>query len=811
MLFNYLKVIWRNLRRNPLYAGVSVAGLSLGLFCLLLAYVYIRHELSYDHFSPADDRTYRLAVERIYPDHVVGLAAVPSSYARVIRQEVPGVESTVRLQPLPEGLTIKLGGTTFKEERVLFADSTFFRFFSLPLVAGHPDQALRNPFSVVLTEETARKYFGNRPALGQTLVTPEGSFLVTGICKAPPAQAHFQFNLVASWNSLPFLVIEPNFLFFNAHTYLRLSPGTPADRVMAALPALVDKYAAGHVERHFGIPYADYRRAGNGYRYFLQPLRSIHLHSHLESELGANGSSTYVYLLGLSAGLLLLIAGLNFVNLATARTLERAREVGVRKVLGAGPAQLRGQFLGEAAAICLASWLLALVAAKLFAPLLAGWSGEPIDLPWAQMPGYAAAGTVVALGVGTLAGLYPAVVMASFPPVQVLKGRQGGLDRGWRVRNYLVAAQFFVSVGLLTGMLVIFRQVRFMREENLGFDKERVLVVEGTDVLTDSLADRRAVLRGQLLALPGVRSAGYCNPPPGQPTLGYQFRSEGGREVISSRGMAMDEWTVEALGLAVKEGRAFSEDFSDRYSVLLNEAAVREFNLARPVGTRLRMIHFNDSTRNEWYTVVGVLKNFHFQSMHQPVSPLVVLHGSNPNASTPFLSVRLAPGDPGRTLDRIRAAWQTVAPGAPYSGYFLDQAWDRLYRREAQWGQLFTFFAAVTLLLAAAGLLGLSAFLAGRRQKEISLRKLYGASLPALFLLLGGGFLRLVLGAAVAAVAVTGYGLRRWLDTFPYRIALDWRVWLPPLGVALLVGLLTISYYLLRSIRQNPARVLKEE
>jgi putative ABC transport system permease protein len=223
------------------------------------------------------------------------------------------------------------------------------------------------------------------------------------------------------------------------------------------------------------------------------------------------------------------------------------------------------------------------------------------------------------------------------------------------------------------------------------------------------------------------------------------------------------------------------------------------------------MIHFSDSARNAWYTVVGVLKNFHFQSMHQPVSSLVVLHAGNSEAGTPYLPVRLAPHEPGPTVDRIRAAWQAVAPGAPFSGYFLDQAWDRLYRRETQWGQLFTFFAAVTLLLAGAGLLGLSAFLAGRRQKEISLRKLYGASLPALFLLMGGGFLRLVLGAAAAAVAVTAYGLRRWLDSFPYRIALDWRVWLPPLGVALLVCLLTISYYLLRSIHQNPARVLKEE
>ncbi|MBD0254659.1 MAG: ABC transporter permease, partial [Cytophagales bacterium] len=637
MLKNYLKVIWRGLRRNPLYAGVSVAGLSLGLFCGLLACVYVRYELSFDHFSPADDRTYRLAVERIYPDHVVGLAAVPSSYARVIRQEVPGVESTVRLCPIPEGMTIKLGGLNRKEESVLFADSTFFRFFSLPLVAGHPDQALLHPFSAVLTEETARKYFGNGPALGRTLVTPEGSFLVTGICKQPPEKAHFRFNLVASWNSLPFLVIEPNFLFFNAHTYLRLSPGTRPARVEAALPALVDKYAAGHVERHFGIPYADYRRAGNGYRYFLQPLRSIHLHSHLESELRANGSATYVYLLGASAALLLLIAGLNYVNLATARALERAREVGVRKVLGAGPSQVRWQFLGEAVTVCLASWVLALAAAKVFAPLLGGWSGEPIDLPWAQVPGYAAAGAVVAAGVGALAGLYPAGVMASFRPVRVLKGRQGGLDRGWRVRNHLVALQFFVSVGLLTGMLVVFRQVRFMREENLGFDKEQVLVLEGADVLTDSLADRRAVLREKLLALPGVRSAGYCNPPPGQPTLGYQFRSEGGREVIASRGMAMDEWAVATLGLRVKEGRAFSKAFRDQYSVLLNEAAVREFNLARPVGTRLRMIHFNDTTRNAWYTVVGVLKNFHFQSMHQPVSSLVVLHASNPEASTPYL------------------------------------------------------------------------------------------------------------------------------------------------------------------------------
>ncbi len=812
MLKNFLKIALRSLLKHKLYTGISLIGLIVGLTCCLLAFFYVKDELQYDAFHQDAPRIYRVALERIYPDHRSFFATIPSSFAPAISREMPEVATTLRMWKSSEPILVRKGESTFEESGFVFADSTFFRLFSFHLVAGDPQTVLRQPRSVVLTQTAAQKYFGSENALGKTLQTDFGTLSVTGICRDAPQQSHFDFDMVASWQAIPFPVPEPNYMYFNAYTYLLLNPGADARALEAKLPTLVQKYASGQIERQLGVSYAAYQAAGNGYRYFLQPLSSIHLQSHLEGELGTNGSLLYVSIFVLTAVLLLFIAVMNTINLTTARSMSRAREVGIRKVLGAEPVHIGLQFLLESTLLCLISALFAAIAARLMLPLLNDWAGKSVQLNW-QEAGYTLVGLfLLTLGAGVASGVYPAFVMAAFRPLQVLKGRFNSSAKGIWLRNGLVGFQFFVSTSLLIGMLVVFRQVQFMREGNAGFTKERVMILNRVDHLTDSLADRRQVLRQHLEGLPQVQMVGMGNPVPGRPSFGFQFRSAGKNEVFTLRGMIAEEHLIRTLGIKMTAGRGFSRHFTDTYSLLLNQTAVKELGLKDAVGKQLQMVHPSDSSQNRPYTIVGILEDFHFQSLHESITPLAVLHTSNPLAFTPFMAIKLHPGAvPEAVMGKVKAIWRQVAPDQPFSYSYLEQDWNRLYQQEQRWGELFTFFAVVTLLLACGGLYGLAAFLVHQRRREVSVRKLFGAASPHLFLLLSKRFVNVVLVAVGLAAVVIHFAIRQWLSSFAYRVSLRADVYVIPIGLILLLTLVTISYHLVKTIRTNPATALREE
>ncbi len=470
MLKNYFKIAWRNLLKNKMNTAINIIGLSIGMGCCILIVMYVLDEKSYDKHWANGDRIYRVALERKYPDRAARYAIIPQSYASVMKRDLPGVEESVRLFSFGGGpVVMKYEGRVFEERNVLSADSTFFEVFRVPLLRGNPDQVLNRPDTVVITERTAIRLFGKTNPLGKVIEIVQGPKLeVTGVCADLPANTHFTFDFLLSTVAPPNAAsARENFISFSAHTYLLLKPNVDPATVQAQFPALVEKYAAGQVQRNFGVSFKEYLKAGNGYFYFLQPMSGIHLNSQLENELGTNGSQTLVTIFSIIALFVLLIAAINFMNLATARSAERAREVGIRKSLGSNKSQLAVQFLTESVLLSLFSFVVALVLVAALLPAFNGLAGKHLSLGflaswWLPL-------LLLAVGIGLLAGSYPAGVLASFEPIKVLKGKFSATRQGHLLRNGLVVFQFAISVVLIVCTLVVFSQLHYIQTKELGF------------------------------------------------------------------------------------------------------------------------------------------------------------------------------------------------------------------------------------------------------------------------------------------------------------------------------------------------------
>ncbi len=499
MLTNYLKIAWRSLLKSKTNTAINIIGLSIGMACCILIVMYVVDEKSYDKQWPAGERIYRMALERRYPGRIARYAIIPQSYSSVVKRDLPGVEEAVRLFQFNgnAATVMKYDGRVFEERNVLAADSTFFNVFQVPLLRGNSDQVLNRPNTVVLTSRTATRLFGQANPIGKVIEVVQGPKLeVTGVCEDLPANTHFAFDFLMSTVGPPDAAQPENFIGFSASTYLLLKPNVKPETVQAQFPALVEKYAAGPVQRNFGVSYQEYVKAGNGYFYFLQPLQSIHLNSDLEAELGTNGSQTLVTVFSIIAGFVLLIAVINFMNLATARSSERAREVGIRKSLGSTKGQLAAQFLSESVLLSLFSFLVAML---LVAGLLSSFndlSGKQLSLAFLvgwRLPVL----LVLAITIGLLAGSYPAGVLSSFEPIKVLKGRFSSTRQGHLLRNGLVVFQFAISVVLIVCTLVVFSQLHYIQNKELGFTKEAVVTIQGAGFLDDkTMTFKEALSRG---------------------------------------------------------------------------------------------------------------------------------------------------------------------------------------------------------------------------------------------------------------------------------------------------------------------------
>lgn len=808
MIKNYFKVAVRNLLRKKGFSLINILGLSIGIACCLLILLHVQDELSYDKHHEKSDRIHRMALERIYPDHTSYYAVIPAGFSAVVPEDIPEVKSATRLFRPFQDIVVTIDEDVYKEERadVMFADSNVFEVFTIEMLEGDPATALTKPNSVLITEKVAQKYFGTTEAIGKQFTTNQGEVIVTGILAEQSDNSHLSFELLFSPQLLPFLQ-QPNYVSFSAYTYLLLEPGTDPKVVESKLPKVVETYASGQIQQRMSISYEEYIQAGNGYEYFLQPLKDIHLHSQLEGEARPNGNITYIYLFVAIAIFILLLACINFMNLSTARSAERAREVGVRKVMGSVRQQLIGQFLMESVLVSLLSLFVAVALVRLGLPFFNQWADKTLVLDFGQMAWLIPALLLFAAVVGLLAGSYPAFVLSSFSPVTVLKGNFKTSQKGTLLRNGLVVFQFAISIFLIAGTLVVYRQLAYMQEKNQGYTEDPVMVLDRFN----SLGEKAESFKQELLENPDILFTGSASAMPGGFYFGFTLQERPSSEVLTTKAMAMDDDFAETMDFEMVAGRAFSRNFDDTLSLILNESAVKNLGLKDPVGKKMYN-SANDGTLTE-FTVVGVMKDFHFESLHLDIGNLAIQSNEFFNGPGGQLAIRTKGSNLSEAIAHVESKWREFNPTQPFTYSFLDEDLAEMYLNEQRVSKLSTVFTGLAILIACIGLFGLSAFMAQQRTKEIGIRKVMGASVPQLVMMLSKHFTYLVLGAFALASLVLWFAAGEWLTDFAYRISLlqNWDIFVIAGGLALIVAWLTISFQSIKAAIANPIKSLRHE
>ncbi len=808
MLRNYLKIAWRNLRKQQGLTFINIFGLAVGLACCLLITLYVLDELSYDRYNAKANRIYRIHTDVKFGGNDSRTAVSPDPVGPTLKQDYPQVEQFVRLHQRGTWLVKRAGSTnSLREENVTFADSTLFDVFTLPLVAGDPKRALTSPNTVVISESAAKRHFGNRDPMGQTLTfNNDQNYKVTGVMRDMPTNSHFRSDFFPAMLSDGYQWGQ--WLSTNHHAYIVLREGTDYRQFEENLDAVIEKYVGPQALQFIGITLAQFRQAGNRFRFSLMPLTDIHLHSKETIQLAPNSDIQYVYIFSAVALFILLIAGINFMNLATARSASRAKEVGVRKVLGSERQQLMGQFMTESILMTALSMVLALLMVALFIPFFNTLAAKQLSLESLLSPYWLPVLIVLPIAVGLLAGSYPAFFLSSFKPISVLKGKINVSFKGAGLRSGLVVFQFMMSVVLIVGTIIVYRQITYIQSKNLGFKRDQVLTVN--DVY--AIGKRAETFKQEVLRLPGVVSgsiSGYLPTPSNRSD--NSFFPEGKidqNNAVSMQAWGVDHDYVKTLGMSIVQGRDFSREFgADSSNIILNETAAKLFGGATVIGKRILQFTNPQEKTSKTYTVIGVVKNFHFESLRRNIGALAMVLEPNSGAA----SFRLSSTDIPALVSQVETKWKQVAPGQPFSYAFLEDSFDAMYRAEQRIGTIALTFAVLAILIACLGLFGLAAFMAEQRTKEIGVRKVLGASVFSIVGLLSKDFLKLVLIAIVIASPIAWWAMNQWLKDFAYKIDIEW--WMFALAGLLAVGiaLLTVSFQSIKAALMNPVTSLRSE
>jgi putative ABC transport system permease protein len=799
MLKNYFKVAFRNVIRNKMYSIITITGLAIGLVCVILIALFVRHEFKYDRFHRNAGRIFRVTTEVVAFEGKRDFGAWTSPpVGPAMAAEFPDILGFVRFyQPYPKTSVVSHQDVGVYENRFFLADANVFEVFNFPLAKGDPQTALKEPFSLVVSEDTAKKYFGPDEPLGQVLrFNNRVDFVVTGVMKNVPACSHLHFDFLGSLSTMA----KGDFDSLDdwgsccLYTYVLLGRPENAGEVEKRLPAFVK------------------RQVGEDYfikNFQLQPLTDIHLRSRLKGEAEANLNMGTIYFFSAIALVILFIAGANFVNLSTARLQGRAREVGLRKVLGAKRGQIIRQYLGESLFLNFLALLLAIVVAHVFLPLFNALGGMRLPIDDFYRAPFLLAMVAVALVTALAAGFYPAFVLSAFQPVKTLKriilsGRTGRSP----LRHVLVLTQFAISVVLIASTLVIYRQLHFVRAKELGFDKDHVVVIPMKD---RAVSLKWQAIKDELLRYPGVLKVAAVSDAPGGADISKNpFRPEGmtGQEGIGLCNIKVDYDFLDTLGIKVKEGRAFSKEWATdaESAFIINEAAAKKFGWPDPLGKSLEWLGIRN--RSKKGTVVGVVKDFHFQSLRLAIEPMV-LHIAPQYFDT--LLVRIQAQDVGRTLDILKRKWKEFSPFFPFKYSFLNEDFDAFYRADEKLGNIFLSFSFLAIFIACLGLFGLAAYTAERRTKEIGIRKVLGASISQILFLLNRDLGKWILIANLIAWPVAYYVMNRWLQNFAYRLPIKFGVFLFTGTLTLLIALSTVVFQAVRAALANPVDSLRYE
>ena len=795
MIKNYLTVAVRNIARNKTFSAINILGLAIGMACCILILLYVQDELSYDQHHEHADRIYRVAIEAKVAGVLSHYAITPLPIGPALVKDYPEVIEAVRFSRAdPKTLVGDQHGHFFYENGVVFTDPNFFEVFNFPLSKGDSETAFSEPHSVVITEAIAQKYFGEQDPVGQILSFNDKAFKVTGVLKDTAHNSHFQFNLLASPMSRDH---QSNWLRHDFYTYLLLQKRDSAQGLEAKLPNFIETHAG------------ELLKASGFARYFLQPLTDIHLHSHLGGEMSENSDIRYVYLFLVIALFVLVLACINFMNLSTARSATRSKEVGMRKVVGANRAQLIRQFMAESILLALVALLFAIVLIEVSLPAFNAFIQRELVLDYASNWYVVLALLSVALFAGLLSGIYPALFLSAFQPVEVLKST---LRRGLKTsssRKTLVVFQFVISIILIIGTVVVYHQSDYIRNKKLGFRKEHVIVTPYPGM---RVIER---YKSRLSGYANVLSTSTSSNIPGRQFPTSLFRSPidgASQDGLMMNMIVVDREFISTYGLELVEGRGFAKDMMNdgEGELILNEAAMQKFGWTSCVGKEVENIWPQGGKMEVQYRgeVVGIVIDFHYQSLHHKIEPLLI---TTLERWSEYFAIRIRSDDVAGTLSFLKTQWKEIAPNKPFDYFFLDDDYDKLYRAEKQIGTLFGLFSILAIFVASLGLFGLASFTAQLRIKEIGIRKVLGASVSNLVLMLSKEFALLVGIANLIAWPIAYYAMHRWLQDFAYRIDLE--IWAFVLSgfLALFIALTTVSYQAYKVARTNPVDALRYE
>ncbi len=813
MIKNYFKIAFRNLWKNKAYSAINIFGLAIGLATCLLITLYVTDELNYDRFNEKAERIYRINSDLRFGGSDMHMTQTSDMMGPLLKKDYPQVEQYARVYTSEGSKLIKKGNQFINESRIAYVDSTFFDVFTLETIAGDPGTALFEPNTVVLTTNAANKYFNNTNAIGQTLEIKQGDatvpFKVTAVIKDLPKESHFNFEFFLSMKNARYTWGQ--LTSHNFHTYLLLTPGTN--------PKIFDKYFDEYLENYV-FPYArqfmqvgskeEFKKAGNKLLYTLMPLTDIHLHSDYTFEITPSGNIQYVYIFSAVAIFILLLACINFMNLSTARSAKRAKEVGIRKVLGTQRKTLVMQFLVESTLTAFIAMLAAILIAFLVMPLFNNMSGKMLQAKDLLSGNLLLVLILLPLVVGLLAGSYPAIFLSSFKPIIVLKGNtHSGFSKS-HLRSFLVVFQFATTIILIIGTLVVFSQLRYIQNKKIGYDKTQVLIINDAYALNKNAR----VFKEAVLALPGVTNGTMSSFLP----VSNSSRSDNtySKEAVMTMesGIDMQSWEVdydylETMGMELASGRNFSKDYgTDSNAILITETTAKLLDYKDPVG---KMIYAPSGKQsdNSLYPlqIIGVVKDFHFESLKQKLGPLCMRLEN----STGLASFKVSTINTKDLITAIESKWKSLAPGLPFSYRFLNESFNDMYNSERRAGTIATSFSVLAILIAALGLFGLVTFMAEQRTKEIGIRKVLGASVANILSLLSKDFMVLVLIASVIAFPVAWWAMHTWLQDFEYRINISAWVFVVAALTALVIALATISFQAIRAAMSNPVKSLRTE
>jgi len=807
MIKTYLKTAFRSLVKNKGFTFINVLGLALGLAACLLIVFYVFDELSYDRFNTKAERIFRVNNEVKFGGNTNSYACSPAPTAAALKNDFPEIEQVVRFRDRG-GNNVKKGNQSIHEDKMIYADNSIFDVFTLPIVSGSKSNALTAPNTVAINEKTALKYFNTTNAVGRTL-TFNGSELykVTAVIKNIPKQSHFNYDFFIA---MPGLAESKEDAWFSEdyNTYILLKPGADANKLSGKLTDFFRRHAGPQLASVLHLTFDKFEQSGNYIKLSLFPLKKIHLESNIGSELGANGNIQYVYIFALVAIFILLIACVNFMNLSTARSSNRAREVGVRKVLGSPRKYLIAQFLTESILITLVATIIAVLAAWALLPLFNQMAGKELEITGQILRWLLPVLLFIVIVIGCLAGSYPALYLSAFQPIKVLKGAISAGFKGGMLRSFLVVFQFAISIFLIIGTLVIYNQLKYIQSKDLGYNRDHILVVNNVW----ALGNGAKTFKEEIKQLSGVESVTISG---ALPTGGTRNSTSFFKDQVldQKRAVTSQEWTVDedyikTLKIKMLSGRNFSVDMrTDTAGLIINEAAAKLLNFKDPLNQTLYTPADNMVTKMAQFHIIGVMKDFNFKSLRDNVTPLVFLYGQDRGA----LSIRLKSNNIPLLINQVEAKYKALAPGQQFNYSFMDNDFDALYRSEQRMGQIFITFTSLAIIIACLGLFGLAAYAAEQRTKEIGIRKVLGASVSTIVGMLSKDFILLVFISIAIATPLAWWAMHNWLQGFAYRQNIQWWVVALAGAGAIAIAFITISFQSVKAALTNPVKSLKSE